>query len=102
MNIKYFLNLGKRTVELNFHVVYQLKKKIGEYKFLELINDYLKNLVDLNEGLIEPIKNDFIPQPCYKSNSYESYLFNFFLKIRVHLLKFSITRILRPYIFLIK
>lgn len=80
MNIKYFLKLGKRTAELNFYIVDKLKKKIGEYKFLELINDYLKNLVDLNEGLIEPVKNDFIPQPCYKSYSYESYLFNFFFK----------------------
>lgn len=80
MNIKYFLKLDERTVELNFYIVDKFKKKIGEYKFLELINDYLKNLIDLNEGLIKSLKNDFILQPFYKSNSYESYLFNFFFK----------------------
>lgn len=73
MNIRYFLKLGERTAELNFYIDDRLKNKFGKYSFFELITNYLKNLVDLNEGLIEPIKNDFTLQ------SYKSYLFNLFL-----------------------
>ena len=80
MNIKYFLKLGERTAELNFYIEERFKNKIRKTQFFELVTNYLKNLVDLNEGLIGQEKNDLTLKPYYMSYSHKSYLFNFFFK----------------------
>lgn len=74
MNIKYFLKLGERTAELNFYIEERFKNKIRKTQFFELVTNYLKNLVDLNEGLIGQEKNDLTLKPYYMSYSHKSYI----------------------------
>ncbi|MFZ0218962.1 MAG: hypothetical protein WAL30_01990 [Candidatus Aquirickettsiella sp.] len=73
MNINYFLKLGEQTKELNFYIDKKLENKVGKKKLFELISNYLNHLFDLNEGLIDSVKNDS------SVLTFKSYLFNFFI-----------------------